>query len=101
MDGYMGHGCGKTPPPFLKAQPKDCNFAQEIKKLKKENENLHYTLVGVMHFIDKWLDGKELEDDEVNRAITMREKTLKIIENLQDENAKLRDELQKVWGKQW
>ena len=34
-----------------------------------------------MHSVDKWLDGKELEQDEVNRAATMREKTLRIIES--------------------
>ena len=51
-------------------------------RLTKENRNLEYTLLGVMHSVDKWLDGAELEMDEVNRAITMREKTLQIVENL-------------------
>jgi hypothetical protein len=48
---------------------------------KSEVERLEYTLTGVMHSVDKWLDGEELKQDEVNRAITMREKTLLIIEN--------------------
>ena len=33
-----------------------------------------------MWSVDKWLDGDELKQDEVNRAITMREKTLQITE---------------------
>lgn len=44
-------------------------------------EQQAYIILGVMHSVDKWLDGKELEQDEVNRAATMREKTLRIIEN--------------------
>lgn len=49
---------------------------------------LEYKLVGVMHSVDKWLEGDELNQDEVNRAITMREKTLKIVEALEDERDK-------------
>ena len=52
---------------------------------KSEVDRLEYTLLGVMHSVDKWLDGEELEQDEVNRAITMREKTLRIIENLKSD----------------
>ena len=44
-------------------------------------EHQAYIILGVMYSVDKWLDGKELEQDEVNRAATMREKTLRIIEN--------------------
>ena len=44
-------------------------------------QNQAYIILGVMHSVDKWLDGKELEQDEVNRAATMREKTLRIIES--------------------
>lgn len=44
-------------------------------------ENQAYIILGVMHSVDKWLDGKGLEQDEVNRAATMREKTLCIIES--------------------
>ena len=55
---------------------------KRVKELEKEKSDLEYTLIGVMHSVDKWLDGAELEMDEVNRAITMREKTLQIVENL-------------------
>ena len=51
-------------------------------------DNLEYTLMGVMHSVDKWLEGDELKQDEVNRAITMREKTLRIIENAKTEVAR-------------
>jgi hypothetical protein len=43
-----------------------------------------------MHSVDKWLDGKELEQDEVNRAATMREKTLQIVEKLTEESESLK-----------
>ena len=52
---------------------------------RAEVDKLEYTLAGVMHSVDKWLDGDELKQDEVNRAITMREKTLRIIENAKSE----------------
>ena len=55
---------------------------------KSEVDNLEYTLLGVMHFVDKWLDGDELKQHEVNRAATMREKTLRIIETLKTEFAR-------------
>ena len=55
---------------------------------REETDTLEYTLMGVMHSVDKWLDGDELNQDEVNRAITMREKTLRIIENAKTEVAK-------------
>ena len=47
-----------------------------------------------MHSVDKWLDGAELEQDEVNRAATMREKTLRIIEEKQAEIERLKIENQ-------
>lgn len=56
-----------------------------ISHLKKENDDLFYKLQGVMWSVDKWLDGKELEQDEVNRAIAMREKTLQITEQQEAE----------------
>jgi hypothetical protein len=55
---------------------------------RAEVNKLEYTLAGVMHSVDKWLDGDELKQDEVNRAITMREKTLRIVENARAEVAK-------------
>lgn len=42
-----------------------------------------------MHSVDKWLDGYELKQDEVNRAATMREKTLQITEKQQAEIERL------------
>lgn len=66
----------------------DCigEVLKEAAEMLKQDE---YTLLGVMHFVDKWLDGNELEQDEVNRARIMREKTLEIVEELQAENKKL------------
>ena len=57
---------------------------------KAEIDNLEYTLLGVMHFIDKWLDGDELEQDEVKRAEIMRNRTLKIVEEQQAEIDRLK-----------
>ena len=69
-----------------------------INRQKSEIDNLKYTLLGVMHFVDKWLDEDELEQDEVKRAEIMREKTLNIVEELQtkiikekNKNSKLRN----------
>lgn len=57
-----------------------------IRRQREEIRRLEYALLGVMHSVDKWLEGDELKQDEVNRAITMREKTLSIVEGLQAEN---------------
>ena len=54
-----------------------------INRKDAEIDRLEDVLIGVMHFVDKWLDGAELEQDEVNRASAMREKTLQIVENQQ------------------
>ena len=64
---------------------------EEINRQQAEIDNLTYTLWGVMHSVDKWLDGVELEQDEVNRAVTMREKTLRIVEEKQAEIERLKD----------
>lgn len=56
-----------------------------IEKKIARIEYLERTLSGVMYFVDKWLDGEELEQDEINRANTMREKTLRIVEEKQYE----------------
>ena len=61
-----------------------------INQLEAEKRNLEYTLLGVMHFVDKWLDENELRQDEVNRADTMRHKTLQIIEEQQAEIEKMK-----------
>jgi hypothetical protein len=58
------------------------------------NESVCHALIGVMHSVDKWLDDDELKQDEVNRAATMREKVLKIIERLQAENSMLKKALE-------
>ena len=64
------------------------NAAKLIEQQRDELIEQEYTLTGVMHSVDKWLDGDELEQDEVNRAITMREKTLRIIETIKTDTAK-------------
>ena len=67
------------------ADSEGCEEARKLIRAAKEAadmlENQAYIILGVMHSVDKWLDGKELEQDEVNRAATMREKTLRIIES--------------------
>ncbi len=64
---------------------------------RSEVDKLEYTLLGVMHSVDKWLDGDELEQDEVNRAITMREKTLRIVETIKTDTAKaIFEEIDKI-----
>lgn len=64
-----------------------CHTAEAIlDAIAKDPEQTdEYTLLGVMHSVDKWLEGEELEQDPVKRAIAMREKTLCIVENLQNE----------------
>ena len=47
--------------------------------LGKKRDDLELTLEGVMLNVDKWLDGDELNQDPVNRAITMREKILYLL----------------------
>lgn len=74
------------------------DFNAEIKRLQAENDDLFYKLQGVMWFVDKWLDGDELEQDELNRAITMREKTLQITEEQQKEIEKLTLKLEGIYG---
>lgn len=67
---------------------------EEINRQQEEIDRLTYNLWGVMHSVDKWLDGTELEQDEVNRASTMREKTLRIVEEKQAEIERLKIENQ-------
>lgn len=66
-----------------------------INHQQKKNDDLLYKLTGVMHSVDKWLDGDELKQDEVNRAATMREKTLRLIESARTEAIKEFAEMQK------
>ena len=60
-----------------------------IDEQQAEIDDLFYKLTGVMCSVDKWLEGDELKQDEVNRAATMREKTLRITEKQQEEIEKL------------
>lgn len=62
----------------------------------KEQKDFEYALIGVMHFVDKWLDGAELQQDEVNRAITMREKTLRLVEERDAEIERLNKEVDRL-----
>ena len=66
-----------------------------LAEVDKEQKDFEYTLIGVMHSVDKWLDGDELKQDEVNRAATMREKTLQIVESKQAEIERLTEEVAK------
>lgn len=63
---------------------------------KSEVDDLEYKLIGVMHSVDKWLECDELEQDEVNRAITMREKTLRIVESAKSKVERWRRNLEAV-----
>lgn len=67
-----------------------------ISRLEKENNDLFLELEGVMWSVDKWLDGDELKQDKVNRAITMREKTLQITEKQQAEIERLKAEIKET-----
>ena len=67
-----------------------------INRLKEENNDLVYKLAGVMHSVDKWLEKDELKQDEVNRAITMREKTLQITEKQEAEIERLRQKIKEI-----
>lgn len=63
--------------------------ADLIEKLEAEKNDLDYKLIGVMHFVDKWLDNPDSIPDPVTRASEMREKTLRLVEKLQAENEQL------------
>lgn len=67
------------------ADSADNENVEDLNRAAKEAadmlEDQAYIILGVMHSVDKWLDEKELEQDEVNRAATMREKVLRIIES--------------------
>ena len=72
-----------------------------LNRQKAEIDDLFLKLNGVMWSVDKWLDGEELNQHEVNRAITMREKTLQIVEKKATEidilirkNETLKDEVE-------
>jgi septation ring formation regulator EzrA len=53
---------------------------EDYPKLLEENKRLQYTLIGVMHSVDKWFDEVDENVDEVNRAVQAREIALQAIE---------------------
>ena len=84
-------------PAFKKVDRSDCKkyfsgALDLINRQQAEIERLESVLLGVMHFVDKWLDDVELEQDEINRASTMREKTLQIVEQQQSEIDRLKND---------
>ena len=72
-----------------------------INRLEKANNDLILELEGVMWSVDKWLDGDELKQDKVNRAITMREKTLQITEKQEAEIERLKENVKKLGKEQY
>ena len=89
MCNNKGVDCGKEKCPVYKVPTADVVPKSEV-------ERLELTLQGVMWSVDKWLDGEELKQDEVNRAITMREKTLRIIEDAKSEIERLEKDNKKL-----
>ena len=74
-----------------------CQIAENgLRNTTEELNKKEYLILGIMHSVDKWLGGKELEQDEVNRAATMREKTLRIVEKKDREINNLRNELERM-----
>lgn len=57
-----------------------------IEAQQQEIDRLNYTLLGVMHSVDKWFDEIPDDMDEVNRAVQAREIALQEIEKLKDQN---------------
>ena len=66
------------------------DFIEATVKMLVDKE---YEMIGVMHFVDKWLDEGEMNMDAVNRAAFMREKTLCLIETAEAKVEKLEKEL--------
>lgn len=70
-----------------------------IQKLEERNKTLEYTLLGVMHSIDKWLDVEPYDFDKddgteaATRASNAREVALKAIEQLRSSRWELFDDL--------
>ena len=63
-----------------------------IQQLESRNNTLYHTILGVMHFVDKWLDVPAYDPDKdangsdaVARASQAREVALKAIEQLEAE----------------
>lgn len=82
---------------FVSYWEQQCQIAENgLRNTTEELNKKEYLILGIMHSVDKWLDGKELEQDEVNRAATMREKTLQIVEKKDREINDLRNELERM-----
>lgn len=71
------------------------DWLKELKSIRADYDTLFYKLVGVMHFVDKWLEGDELMLDEVQRADLAREKALQAIEKLEMNLEELRGEIKR------
>lgn len=84
----------------LPYESKEREFIEMSIDALKESNDLFYKLVGVMHFVDKWLDDGEAEGlDEVQRADYVREKVLQIIERLEKENRELKQKCEKEYAR--
>ncbi len=82
---------------------KECHNP-EYQKMKEKINKLEYTIMGIMHSVDKWIDNADdSEDDEVNRAAQAREIALQAIEKeeaiameYKEKNKKLQDRIDKL-----
>jgi hypothetical protein len=75
-----------------KLQAENAEKSEKIRVLESRNNALYYTILGVMHFVDKWLDVPAYDPDEdlngttaVGRASHAREIALQAIEQLEAE----------------
>ena len=99
---YEENQCNKCPIGRGTVDSKWCdtilmeNALDLINRQKAEKEKLEYILMGVMHSVDKWLEGDELKHDETNRAVIMREKTLQIVEKQQADIERLNKEVDRL-----
>jgi len=73
-------------------QAENAEKAERIRVLESRNNALYHTILGVMHFVDKWLDCPAYDPDEdlngttaIGRASQAREITLQAIEHLEAE----------------
>ena len=72
-------------------QTENAEKDQRIRQLEAERDVLDYTLAGVMHSVDKWLDVEPYKmdgptgNDAVTRSVLAREIALKAIEQAQTE----------------
>lgn len=91
---------------FFRKDKQNCQETMEfmaadmLEYLLSKNDRLYYTLMGVMHFVDKWIDDKphyyDIKDPDgniaVKRAAEAREIALQAIEKAERErDAAIRD----------